>query len=109
MSIVLDEFNHRHLVAFGDAGAPVLREIARADALAGYTPSCLHPNHGTHRLSKSFNVEAVACVSQNGSKRHHLWSRHCDTHSNRQRCYTTASGNRDVGVHRPWCVSDQNR
>ncbi|WP_377560575.1 MBL fold metallo-hydrolase [Micromonospora andamanensis] len=105
MSVICDEVNHRHLVAFGDAEPPVVREVTRTKALAELYAVMLAPHHGTHSLPSSFEVKAVYCVSQNGSKRGHLWHKHCETHKNGRPCYSTATGSLRVGLQAPWCRS----
>ncbi|MFI2714111.1 MBL fold metallo-hydrolase [Micromonospora sp. NPDC018662] len=105
MSVVFDEINHRHLVAFGDAEPAVVREVARTTAFAELYAVMLAPHHGTHPLPRIFSVEAVYCVAQNGSKRGHLWRRHLDAHRNSRPCLSTATGSIRVGQHKPWCRS----
>ncbi|GIF77188.1 MBL fold metallo-hydrolase [Asanoa siamensis] len=105
MSVVCDEIVHRHLVAFGDAESPVMNAIVGDDALAGLYTVMLAPHHGTHALPRSIGVQAVYCISQNGSRLGRHWPKHQTTHRNGRPCHSTAAGNVAVGTNAPWCRS----
>jgi Metallo-beta-lactamase superfamily len=96
MSIIFDDHDHHSLAVFGDAGKPVLRWLSANGDLAPRYAVMLAPHHGTQSLPRNFNVKADLCISQNGSRRGHLWPRHVDTHDNPISCINTRSGNQHI-------------
>ena len=98
MSIIFDDHDHRDLAVFGDAGKSVLSWLTRYGDLAPRYTVMLAPHHGTQSLPRDFNVKADLCISQNGSKRGYLWSRHVDSHHNPDSCITTRSGSHHIHI-----------
>jgi hypothetical protein len=92
MSLVFEDAEPGRLIAFGDAGSPVLRWLANNDLPPAHYALMLAPHHGTHPLPPALQLTADLCVGQNGSKRAHLWSRHRSTHKNHGGCVSSTSG-----------------
>jgi hypothetical protein len=91
LSLVLaDEYGT--LVCFGDAGMPVLTQIAE-DLQTMYGKAMrpfmmLAPHHGTHPVPANMPTADV-CVSQAGRRHHRAWINHLTSHQNQDRCINT--------------------
>lgn len=92
MSMVFEDAEPGRLIAFGDAGAPVLSWLAKTDLCPAHYALMLAPHHGTHPLPEPLRITADLCVAQNGTKRAHLWLRHHRTHRNDGCCVSSRSG-----------------
>lgn len=96
MSLVIEDAEPGRFIAFGDAGPPVLSRLAETELGAAHYAVMLAPHHGTQRMPRRLGVTADLCVSQNGSRRSHLWKQHHQTHVNQGHCVTSASGSQHL-------------